>query len=90
MSLSPTEQKNLKRPRGLLGSRKSAKLSAGSEPKAKKHRAYEPQENLDQDALNLQDWSDLKELYENMLDTFHSEHLIQLTACIFQIKLICG
>ncbi|KAF8593833.1 hypothetical protein BDV93DRAFT_529664, partial [Ceratobasidium sp. AG-I] len=67
----PTEKKNLKRPRGLLGSRKSARTSAESSPKAKKPRAEDPEEDLDQDALNLQDWNDLKELYQNALDAFY-------------------
>lgn len=73
---SPAEQKNLKRPRGLLASRKSAKASSEPGPKPKKSRVEEPQEDLDQDALNLQDWNDLKELFENALDAFYSELLL--------------
>ena len=69
----PTEKKRLKRPRGLLGSRKSAKASTESVPKAKKPRTEELQEELDQDALNLQDWNDLKELYQNSLDALYGE-----------------
>ncbi|QRV73554.1 translation initiation factor IF-2 [Ceratobasidium sp. AG-Ba] len=63
-------RKNLKRPRGLLGSKKNA----DPEPSAKKPRPSDPEANLDPEIIKVQDWNDLKELYENALDAFYGEN----------------
>lgn len=63
-------RKNLKRPRGLLASRKKG----DEEPGTKKRRSEAPRTDLDQETINAQDWNDLKELYENALGAFYGEN----------------
>ncbi|KAG9086736.1 hypothetical protein FS749_003421 [Ceratobasidium sp. UAMH 11750] len=67
----PDGRQKLKRPRGLLASRKSTAQSAEFGPSSKKLRADDPQPEIDQETLNTQDWSDLKELFENALGVFY-------------------
>ncbi|KAG8796722.1 hypothetical protein FRC12_005816 [Ceratobasidium sp. 428] len=65
--------KSLKRPRGLLASRKNAIANEGSGSSTKKPRADDPQLEVDQDTLNAQDWSDLKDLFHEAVDVFYGE-----------------
>ncbi|KAG9094758.1 hypothetical protein FS749_011891 [Ceratobasidium sp. UAMH 11750] len=69
----PDGRKTLKRPRGLLASKKSTRSSAELGPSSKKLRADDSQPEIDQEMLNAQDWGDLKELFENALDAFYGE-----------------
>ncbi|KAG8702317.1 hypothetical protein FRC08_003565 [Ceratobasidium sp. 394] len=69
----PDGRKPLKRPRGLLASKKSTGSSAELGPSSKKLRADDSQLEIDQETLNAQDWGDLKELFENALDAFYGE-----------------
>ncbi|KAG8738518.1 hypothetical protein FRC10_006764 [Ceratobasidium sp. 414] len=70
----PDGRKNLKRPRGLLASRKNVGASAELGPSTKRSRANDSQPEIDQKTLNAQDWSDLKELFENALDLSYGEN----------------
>ncbi|KAG8760290.1 hypothetical protein FRC11_000627 [Ceratobasidium sp. 423] len=60
----------MKRPRGLLASRKATDHVAESEPAAKKARGDDaaPQ---DPEEVKVQDWQDLDELFENALDALY-------------------
>ncbi|KAG8693910.1 hypothetical protein FRC09_010198, partial [Ceratobasidium sp. 395] len=70
---APEGSKSLKRPRGLLASRKNAAANQGSGSSTKKPRADDPQLQVDQDTLNAQDWSDLKDLFHEAVDVFYGE-----------------
>ncbi|KAG8693946.1 hypothetical protein FRC09_010168, partial [Ceratobasidium sp. 395] len=65
--------KSLKRPRGLLASRKNAVATEGSGSSTKKPRSDDPQLEVDQNTLNAQDWSDLKDLFHEAVDVFYGE-----------------
>ncbi|KAG9121265.1 hypothetical protein FRC07_002855 [Ceratobasidium sp. 392] len=67
------ESKKLKRPRGLLASRKNAGTNTDSGSSAKKPRADDSLSELDEEALNVQDWEDLKDLFHNAVDVFYGD-----------------
>ncbi|CCO33179.1 hypothetical protein BN14_07251 [Rhizoctonia solani AG-1 IB] len=66
----PVATKKTKRPRGLLASRKNNGHTTESEPPAKRPRGDDalPQDSIE---LKAQDWQDLDELFENVLDALH-------------------
>ncbi|KAB5589550.1 hypothetical protein CTheo_7007 [Ceratobasidium theobromae] len=67
----PTVPKKLKRPRGLLASRKAGESSTEPEPASKKARA-EGSQNPNQ--VKFEDWQDLEELFENALDALYGSN----------------
>ncbi|CAE6483203.1 unnamed protein product [Rhizoctonia solani] len=66
----PAAAKKTKRPRGLLASRKATNHQDESEHVAKKPRG-EDATTQDPEEIKTQDWQDLDELYENVLDAFY-------------------
>lgn len=73
--------KNLKRPRGLLKSKKAGKV-ADPGPDAKRLKADGGDEVTASDSteraeVTADDWEDLKELFENALEALESKRLFR-------------